>query len=108
MARATAAGEGQEGSRSVARRGLQYAGELGKLAVGRSEVEPSKRDRRFKDPAWSGNSAFRRLEQGYLATGQATFVVDLAPERSLVEYLVGAGQQVFTISWRNPDERHAD
>jgi poly(3-hydroxyalkanoate) synthetase len=42
------------------------------------------------------------------ATSPATFVVDLAPERSLVEYLVGAGQQVFTISWRNPDERHAD
>jgi polyhydroxyalkanoate synthase len=57
--------------RSVARRGAQFAGELGKVAVGRSELEPAKRDRRFKDPAWSGNPAFRRLEQAYLATGQA-------------------------------------
>jgi poly(3-hydroxyalkanoate) synthetase len=30
------------------------------------------------------------------------YVVDLAPGRSLVEHLVGAGQQVFLISWRNP------
>jgi polyhydroxyalkanoate synthase len=36
------------------------------------------------------------------------YVVDLAPGRSLVEYLVAAGQQVFTISWRNPDESHAE
>ena len=27
-------------------------------------------DRRFKDPAWEGNSAFRRLMQAYLATGR--------------------------------------
>ena len=30
------------------------------------------------------------------------YVVDLAPGRSLVEHLVGAGQQVFMVSWRNP------
>ena len=36
------------------------------------------------------------------------YVVDLAPGRSLVEYLVGEGQQVFVISWRNPDARHPD
>jgi poly[(R)-3-hydroxyalkanoate] polymerase subunit PhaC len=35
------------------------------------------------------------------------YVLDLAPGRSLVEYLVGAGQQVFVLSWRNPDARHA-
>ncbi len=36
------------------------------------------------------------------------YVIDLAEQRSLVEYLVQQGQQVFCISWRNPDARHAD
>jgi len=36
------------------------------------------------------------------------YALDLAPGRSLIEYLVQAGQQVFVISWRNPDARHAD
>jgi polyhydroxyalkanoate synthase subunit PhaC len=35
-------------------------------------------------------------------------IVDLAPGRSLVEYLVASGQQVFVVSWRNPDARHRD
>jgi polyhydroxyalkanoate synthase subunit PhaC len=34
------------------------------------------------------------------------YIVDIAPGRSLIEYLVGCGQQVFVISWRNPDARH--
>jgi polyhydroxyalkanoate synthase len=36
------------------------------------------------------------------------YAIDLAPGRSWVEHLVGSGQQVFTLSWRNPDARHAD
>src|SRR4051794_37875001 len=36
------------------------------------------------------------------------YAIDLAPGRSLVEYLVQGGQQVFVISWRNPDARHVD
>jgi polyhydroxyalkanoate synthase len=36
------------------------------------------------------------------------YALDLAPERSLVEYLVRNGQQVFVVSWRNPDARHAE
>ncbi|HEY6591536.1 MAG TPA: alpha/beta fold hydrolase, partial [Actinomycetota bacterium] len=35
------------------------------------------------------------------------YALDLAPGRSLIEYLVRGGQQVFVISWRNPDARHA-
>ena len=35
------------------------------------------------------------------------YILDLAPGRSMVEYLVSQGQQVFVLSWRNPDARHA-
>ncbi|HZC54307.1 MAG TPA: alpha/beta fold hydrolase, partial [Mycobacterium sp.] len=35
------------------------------------------------------------------------YALDLAPGRSLVEFLIGEGQQVFVMSWRNPDARHA-
>jgi len=35
------------------------------------------------------------------------YVLDLAPDRSWIEYLVRSGQQVFAMSWRNPDARHA-
>ncbi len=54
---------------TVVTRGAQLAGELAKITVGRSGLEPKKGDRRFKDDAWSGNPAFRRLLQSYLATG---------------------------------------
>jgi polyhydroxyalkanoate synthase len=38
------------------------------------------------------------------------YVVDLAPGRSLVEYLVAQGHQVFCMSWRNPgpEQSHFD
>jgi polyhydroxyalkanoate synthase len=36
------------------------------------------------------------------------YVTDLAPGRSMIEFLVGQGHQVFVISWRNPDARHRD
>jgi polyhydroxyalkanoate synthase len=36
------------------------------------------------------------------------YAIDLAPERSLVEFSVKHGRQIFVISWRNPDVRHAD
>jgi poly[(R)-3-hydroxyalkanoate] polymerase subunit PhaC len=35
------------------------------------------------------------------------YVLDLAPGRSLVEYLVAEGFQVFMVSWRNPDAEQA-
>jgi poly[(R)-3-hydroxyalkanoate] polymerase subunit PhaC len=36
------------------------------------------------------------------------YIVDLAPGRSMVEFLVSTGHQVFVMSWRNPDARHRD
>src|SRR6266704_509339 len=168
--------------RLVVGRGTQLAGELARITVGRSQVQPSRRDRRFADPGWAGNpllspaavkaavdsggkSALAGLrnfaadmavpprvptmvepdafEVGvdlavtpgsvvlrtpvfeliqYRPTTQAVrqvpllivpptinkfYVMDLAPGRSLAEYLVGSGVQVLMISWRNPDARHA-
>ena len=38
------------------------------------------------------------------------YILDIAPGRSMVEWMVGQQQQVFAISWRNPDvaEGHFD
>jgi poly[(R)-3-hydroxyalkanoate] polymerase subunit PhaC len=218
--------------RLVARQGRQLLAEMARITAGTSEVRPSQRDRRFKDPGWEGNPLLRRVLQAYLTAAQTAegvvaaadlnwadaervgfaltnlldalapsnspvlnpaavkaaidtgggstlaglrhfisdmaapprvpsmvepdafevgadlavtpgavvlrtpvfeliqyrpaaptvrqvpllivpptinkfYVIDLAPGRSLAEYLVGRGQQVFMISWRNPDARHA-
>jgi polyhydroxyalkanoate synthase subunit PhaC len=216
----------------VARRSLRLARELGRIGVGRSEVAPNKKDKRFADPAWTGNPLLRRAMQAHIATAQTAarlvddagldwqdderirfsmtnlvdalapsntplnpllwkaiidtggrnavrgirrmvsdlmsaprvpsmvepdaftvgqdlavtpgvvvlrtpvfeliryrpstptvrevpllmvpptinkfYIADLAPNRSIVEYYLSQGQQVFMMSWRNPDERHAD
>lgn len=34
------------------------------------------------------------------------YVLDIAPDRSMIEYFVRQGQQVFALSWRNPQARH--
>jgi polyhydroxyalkanoate synthase len=36
------------------------------------------------------------------------YIWDLAPGRSIVEYLVSQGHQVFVVSWRNPSDAQAD
>ena len=219
--------------RTVGGRAAGLAGELGRIATGHSDRVPSRRDRRFADPAWTRNPVLRRIVQAYLAAAETAsaltadaqldwrdrqrmsfvvdnlveafapsnnpllnpvawkalidtaglspvtgarnlvrdlataprvpsmvdptafelgttvaatpgavvfrneileliqytpqtpkvrtvpllmvppvinkyYVVDLAPGRSMVEYFVQQGQQVFTISWRNPDARHRD
>ena len=218
---------------TTGRRLAGLATELARIGVGTSTVAPSKRDRRFNDPAWTENPLLRRIVQAYQAAGQTAeqlvgdaalgwrderrtrflvenlvaalspsnlplvnpasakavvdtagmnflrggrnlvgdlataprvpemvdrsafevgrtiavtpgavvlrtevfellqyrpqtqrvrkvpllivpptinkyYALDLAPGRSLVEYLVQQGQQMFLISWRNPDARHAD
>ena len=216
----------------VGKRARYLARELGRIGIGRSEVEPNKKDKRFTDPAWSGNPLLHRVMQAHIATAQTAatlvgdaeldwqddervrftltnvvdalapsntplnpllwkaiidtggrsavtgirrmvsdlasaprvpsmvdsdaftvgedlavtpgavvlrtpvfeliqyrpstetvrevplvmvpptinkyYIADLAPNRSIVEHYVSQGQQVFMMSWRNPDERHAD
>jgi polyhydroxyalkanoate synthase subunit PhaC len=218
--------------RLVAGRGRELLGEMARIVAGTSQVQPSRRDRRFADPGWAGNPLLRRVMQAYLAAAETAgglamdadldwadtqrvgwvlenlvdamapsnnpvlnpaalkaaidtgggsvvaglrhfitdmaapprvpkmvepdafevgvdlavtpgsvvlrtpvleliqyrpstpavrqvpllivpptinkfYVIDLAPGRSLAEYLIGQGLQVFIISWRNPDARHA-
>jgi polyhydroxyalkanoate synthase subunit PhaC len=50
---------------------VRFLGELGRIAVGGSVLEPDARDKRFFDPAWKENVAFRALAQCYLAWGNA-------------------------------------
>jgi polyhydroxyalkanoate synthase len=217
----------------LAARGTDLLREYAHIAAGQSAVSPEKGDRRFTDPAWTGNPVLHRLVQAYLATARTTeslvadaelqwrdderirflvtnlidalspsnnpvispvawkaaidtggasavrgvsnlvadlasppripsmvetsafdvgrtlaltpgavveraplyeliqyaprteqvaatpllivppvinkyYVVDLAPGRSMIEYLVSQGHQVFVVSWRNPDARHRD
>jgi class II poly(R)-hydroxyalkanoic acid synthase len=216
----------------VVRRSSELAKDLGRVVAGRSEIAPSPKDKRFADPAWSGNWLMRRAMQAHIAGARAAvglvddadldwqdderirftltnvvdalapsntplnpllwkalidtggrnavsgarrlvtdlasaprvptmvepdaftvgedlavtpgavvlrtpvfeliqyrpttetvrsvplvivpptinkyYITDLAPGRSIVEHYVASGQQVFMISWRNPDARHAD
>src|SRR5437867_10210853 len=36
------------------------------------------------------------------------YVMDLSPNKSLIQYLVSSGFQVFIISWRNPTPQHRE
>ena len=36
------------------------------------------------------------------------YITDLAPGRSMIEYLASQGHSVYAISWRNPDASHSD
>src|SRR4051794_3453033 len=55
----------------AARRGARLGAELTRVAGGRSDARPAKRDRRFADPGWESSWLFRRLLQTYLAVGEA-------------------------------------
>lgn len=56
--------------RTVGQRTASLGAELGRVVAGTSERAPSKRDRRFADPAWTHNPLLRRLVQAYLAAGE--------------------------------------
>jgi polyhydroxyalkanoate synthase subunit PhaC len=58
--------------RGLAVRGTDLLREYAHIATGGSAVSPAKGDRRFSDPAWTGNPVLRRLVQVYLATARTT------------------------------------
>jgi polyhydroxyalkanoate synthase subunit PhaC len=53
--------------RGVARETRRLAGDTLRILAGKSDRAPAKGDRRFADPAWAQNPAFRRLCQEYLS-----------------------------------------
>jgi polyhydroxyalkanoate synthase subunit PhaC len=57
--------------RRVAARVAGLAGQLGRVASGRSELAPAKGDRRFGDRGWEENWLLRRVLQSYLAVSDA-------------------------------------
>src|SRR6266852_2991032 len=67
---------------TVAREAGRLGMELTRIAWGRSDVAPARGDRRFTDPAWTSNPAFRMIQQSYLASAQALDrIVAAMPER---------------------------
>jgi polyhydroxyalkanoate synthase len=50
---------------------VRFLSELGRIAIGGSELAPDARDKRFADPAWKQNVSYRALAQCYLAWGDA-------------------------------------
>ena len=55
--------------RRIASQAGTLGSELARVAVGSSEVEPAKGDRRFTDRGWRENWLLRRTMQSYLAVG---------------------------------------
>jgi polyhydroxyalkanoate synthase len=51
--------------------GLEALGDLVRVGVGRSDIEPAKGDRRFADRAWRENPVLRRIAQAYLVEQRA-------------------------------------
>jgi polyhydroxyalkanoate synthase len=63
---------------------LEALGELVEVLVGRSDLVPDPRDKRFAHPAWTANPVYHRLVQAYLVETKAlldvTDEVDLDPK----------------------------
>jgi polyhydroxyalkanoate synthase subunit PhaC len=55
----------------TARRVASLGAEVTRVAAGRSDLRPDRRDRRFADPAWETSWLFRRLLQAHLAVEEA-------------------------------------
>lgn len=61
------AGYAAKQPRPFAKHLKNYAGEMLEIAKGTSELEPSRKDRRFQDKTWSTNPIYKRGLQSWLA-----------------------------------------
>src|SRR5215472_9424897 len=89
---------------TAGRRLNSLAAELARIGAGTSTLAPARRDRRFADPAWTGNALLRRIVQSYLAAGQTAeqLVTDagLSP-RDETRVRFGAGNLIEALSPSN-------
>src|SRR4051812_46860712 len=56
-----------------------FTGEVANIVTGKSELEPSPKDKRFADPAWRTNPLYKGAMQYYLAAqkGMASWIEDV-------------------------------
>jgi polyhydroxyalkanoate synthase len=52
---------------------MELLAEFGRIVTGGSAHAPDPKDRRFADPTWKDNAAYRALAQSYLAWGSALY-----------------------------------
>ena len=63
--------------RAVVGHAGHLVGELGRIGLGRSDIAPGPKDKRYADPAWTGNGVLKRAMQAHLVAAQtATQLVD--------------------------------
>jgi polyhydroxyalkanoate synthase len=68
---------GGVGSKDLLRQTVELAKEFVAIGLGTEGHAPAERDKRFADPAWTTNPAYRRLAQSYVAwTESLTRLVD--------------------------------
>jgi polyhydroxyalkanoate synthase len=95
----------------VASRAASLTSELRRVAGGRSDIAPSRGDRRFTDPAWARSWLFRRLLQGYLAVGETVdgLISDSGVDwRAARRARLAAGNVIDALAptnfpWSNPE-----
>jgi polyhydroxyalkanoate synthase len=56
---------------AIAEESAYLAQELQKVANGQSSWAPPRNDKRFNDPAWTENTFYKNLLQGYMAWSQS-------------------------------------
>lgn len=67
---------------AILREHLALAEELGRVAMGSSQIQPDKKDRRFAHEVWQNNGYYKRVMQSYLAWRKTMFDILEATDAS--------------------------